>query len=106
MKIPVTKVFPFLLSFQNENNTGSVKVKAAWDGLGLAQVNTRVSLPGGHTSRRTRLEPAGQWLSVWGPSYRVLCLRSLCPWGSFKCWMLLLVGALSRWSVWSLLFGG
>lgn len=48
MKIPVTKVFPFLLSFQNENNTGSVKVKAAWDGLGLAQVNTRVSLPGGH----------------------------------------------------------
>lgn len=34
-----------VLSFQNENNTGSVKVKAAWDGLGLAQVSTRVSLP-------------------------------------------------------------
>lgn len=45
MKIPVTKVFPLLLSFQNENSTGSVKVKVAWDGLGLAQVSTRVSLP-------------------------------------------------------------
>lgn len=91
MKIPGTKVFPLLLSFQNENNTGSVRGKqpgVAWDSHESDAGFTSFldTLPGGHAwSQQGSGSACGG--RVQGPmplfSVRVVLNAGCCSWWGF-----------------------